>query len=126
MFKVTIALKDVGEYDNFPAAWKRMFGDIFAALHNQGMSYQVLDTMCYITRDNSGPVSFYDARDLAYRCGLMDMETAGLVEDPAPLTDGHYTDINHTFQQATEDAAHEFVEILEKISDLDMEILTGG
>ena len=83
MFKVTIALKEVGEFSNFPEAFAHFYKEI-EKLVESGTSLQVLETACSINWDSdldpiTGEVGkikhyvldFYKARDLAYHLGLL-------------------------------------------------------
>ena len=101
MFKVIISLREIGEYEKFEDAWVKMFHEISMLMTEQnGISLMALEQTCYMTFCGSGPLGFYETRDLAYRCGLMS-ENALLVENPKPLTNDHYVDIFHFFHIAT-------------------------
>jgi len=69
MYKVTIALKDVGTRSNFADAFRLFWEEVMKML-KEGSSWQVLETACWI--DNNGKVlHFYEARDLAYDLGVL-------------------------------------------------------
>lgn len=62
------------ERDTFDEAFTDMFNYVTAALKNDGMSWQELETMIWIETPTAGepPLMFYTARDLACDKGLMD------------------------------------------------------
>jgi uncharacterized membrane-anchored protein len=65
MFTVTINLADVSTYETKKDAVKDFINRIKAELENC-MTYQALETMCWIKDDNSMlPDMFYDVRDEA-------------------------------------------------------------
>ncbi len=73
-FKVIVGLADVGIYDTFVEAYKILHGKIKELLAS-GTSWQMLDTTNFIeftTGDGKKfPMDFYQARDFAYRIGLL-------------------------------------------------------
>ncbi|MEK7072465.1 MAG: hypothetical protein AAB969_02740 [Patescibacteria group bacterium] len=72
IYVVTIGLADVGVFNNFPDAFKKFWADIVKQI-KEGTSWQVLETMNWITRISNTqlPILFYDARDLAFNIGLI-------------------------------------------------------
>lgn len=119
MFTVTINLKDVGKYENFEDAWKKMFQEIFSL---DGILLMALEQTCFMTCTGTfGPLGFYDARDLAYRCGLMDPSTNMLVENPTSLTDARREEIARTFGIANDEHNKYCEKILERVIRMENE-----
>lgn len=78
MYKLTYALKKVGDYDTFEEAFIKLFELLTADLKPEGpgMSYQLLETAIWIEEPDvmawSGkPTMFYEARDKACKMGLL-------------------------------------------------------
>lgn len=82
-FKVTIELKDVGEFTNFPEAFACFFKEV-EKLIKKGTSLQVFETACFLVYDSDFDLvtgkkclkrqhvlTWYIAKDLAYHLGLM-------------------------------------------------------
>lgn len=72
MYKLTMELKDVGEYQTFPEAFKELYKRLTKMLE-EGMAEQMLSAI-WIERKIGAvecPLMFYDARDLADEIGLL-------------------------------------------------------
>ena len=78
MYKLVVEMKDVGTFETFSEAFREFFKKIKEITSSgMGTSWQVLETMCWIERHYDETYNivrylyFYEARDLAYRIGLM-------------------------------------------------------
>lgn len=70
-FRVTVCLKDIGDYSTFSEAFRIFFGKI-KEMVKSGTSLQVLETTNFITHTElDAPMDFYTARDFAYDIGLL-------------------------------------------------------
>jgi hypothetical protein len=72
MFKVTVA-HDIGDFEKFTDAFKEFYWGV-KNLVNSGTSLQALETTCFITYESANeslPLEWYDARDFAYKIGLL-------------------------------------------------------
>jgi hypothetical protein len=70
MFKLTYLMEEIGEYATFDAAFRTLY-QLLVADMKKGISWQVVETAIWIQRENSSPIYFYDARDMARRSGLL-------------------------------------------------------
>ncbi|MBI2058061.1 MAG: hypothetical protein HYT63_03745 [Candidatus Yanofskybacteria bacterium] len=89
MFKVVVAMEDVGTFKNFGEAFK-VFFDKVKELVGQGASLNVLETTCWIEYSKI-QMYFYDARDLAYKVGIL--KGKGELVDPLPKIDHLVIDV---------------------------------
>ncbi|MBI4134053.1 MAG: hypothetical protein HY475_01365 [Candidatus Terrybacteria bacterium] len=88
MFKVTIALEDVGKHDTFPKAFRDFYEKV-KALVEGGTTEQVLFTTNFVTYCEGGaelPMEFSQVADFAREIGLLNEEgqLQELQTDPAP------------------------------------------
>ncbi|MBI2676858.1 MAG: hypothetical protein HYX21_02860 [Candidatus Yanofskybacteria bacterium] len=89
MFEVVVAMETVGKFPNFQEAF-RVFFDKVKKLVGQGASLNVLGTTCWIEYSNI-LMYFYDARDLAYKVGVL--KGRGELVDPLPKIDHQVIDV---------------------------------
>jgi len=77
MFEVFINLKSIknGKYDSFQEAWKRMYKEICDLLKKEDLPLMMLEQGCWIEYHKACAINFYDSRDLAHECGLMNEKT---------------------------------------------------
>lgn len=88
MFKVTIALEDVGKHDTFPKAFRDFYEKV-KALVEGGTTEQVLFTTNFIAYCENGaelPMEFSQVVDFAREIGLLNEEgqLQELQSEPAP------------------------------------------
>lgn len=88
MFKVTIALEDVGKHDTFPEAFRDFYEKV-KALVEGGTTEQVLYTTNFIVYCKNGaelPMEFGQVVDFAHEIGLLNEEgqLQELQADPTP------------------------------------------
>ncbi len=86
-FTPIIGMEDKGVFDNFYDAFKLLWDEL-TVIVERGTSLQFLETACFleISSDNYKiPLSFYDARDLAYDCGLIVPDESAPKSGPPPL-----------------------------------------
>lgn len=69
MYTVAMYLKDIGSYPTFYEAFKAFYEAVKASI-KEGTSYQALETACWIEHNNE-PLYLYQARDLAYKLGIL-------------------------------------------------------
>lgn len=68
----TVGLVDEGPFTSFKDAVQNFFGRIRAM---NGLSWQILETACWIERKSNGvksPLSFYDIRDFSMEVGILE------------------------------------------------------
>jgi hypothetical protein len=73
MFEVVIGMKDVGKSESFKKAFK-LFWEAVKKQLEDGTTWQALETadfLVYVKKNTKLAIGFYDARDLAYKCGLL-------------------------------------------------------
>ncbi|HEY4484480.1 MAG TPA: hypothetical protein VI978_02020 [Candidatus Paceibacterota bacterium] len=88
-FNVVVAMENVGSLESFGEAFKVFFEKV-KKLVAEGMSCRVLKTTCWI--EYAGAVMyFYDARDLAYKVGVL--KGHGELVEPLPKVDPQVVDI---------------------------------
>lgn len=110
IYTVTIGLEGVGIFNNFPDAFKKFWEMILKSLE-EGTSWQVLETMNWITRKNENtqlPILIYDARDLAYDIGLLtpsDQPKTPPIINEAPTVDGWEEMVRERFVAVARDSA---------------------
>ncbi len=74
MYKLTIELKEVGEYKTFSEAFRELYERVKKMLKD-GMALFTLEQTIFIETEIDGikcPLGFYDARDLACEIGLLE------------------------------------------------------
>jgi len=71
MFKMTFCMaEDPNTYDSIIEAFNALAKKVFHQLNNGGLSYQLLETACWVEQMNPQQVlMFYEARDEAIRQG---------------------------------------------------------
>lgn len=109
IYIVTIGLKDIGVFNNFPEAFKKFWTEVLKTLE-EGTAWQVLETMHWITRISDKiqlPIFFYDARDLAFDIGLLtpsgQPKTPPIINDQ-PTVDGWQEMVRETFVSVAKSA----------------------
>lgn len=70
MFKLTHNLIEVGEYDTFDEAFIEMYHRVKKDVE-QGTSWLLIETACWIEAATGELMMFYEARDAACRSGLL-------------------------------------------------------
>lgn len=96
-FTVVVNLKDVQSYPTFVEAWTRLYKEVKQCM-DKGMTWMLLEQACYITCENTKvPIMFYEARDLAFDCGLME-EGGKLKENPDPLSNANVLRLAEMFE----------------------------
>jgi len=82
MYKLVIAMEDVGTFKTFPEAFREFFKKVREMIAT-GTSYQILETTCWIERhslerigsnrgfNTKSTLYFNGVKDLAYKIGLM-------------------------------------------------------
>jgi hypothetical protein len=74
MFKITFNLEQLEKnYETFEDAFIDFYYMIKESV-SQGTAWQVLETMHWIQENNNEPLLFYDARDKAYKLGLLEKD----------------------------------------------------
>ena len=72
MFKLIHNMAEVGEYDTFDEAFIEMYHRVKSDIEsNEGTSWQLLETACWIEAATGELMMFYEARDAACISGLL-------------------------------------------------------
>lgn len=84
MFKVVVAMEEIGTFESFGEAFKVFFEKVKEFIAKEGATYRVLETACWIKYEEV-PMYVYDARDLAYKVGIL--QGKGQLTEPLPEVD---------------------------------------
>jgi len=70
MFKLTHNMEEIGDYDTFDEAFIEMYHRVKRDIE-EGTSWQLLETACWIEAKTGELMMFYEARDAACISGLL-------------------------------------------------------
>ncbi len=70
MFKLTVGLKDVGEYETFPEAFRELYKRLNKIIE-ESTSYQIFNTIWIEYNNDEGMLNFEGIKSLAHEIGLI-------------------------------------------------------